>query len=67
MEAALNSLVAHEASSGTTEVVPGLWHRTKQEKLGNPMVGLATKLAMLGTACWSYVRFAVARASPAPG
>ena len=34
---------------------------TKQEKLGSPVVGHATKLKMLGSACWSYVRFAVAR------
>jgi glycosyltransferase involved in cell wall biosynthesis len=61
VEAALNSLVAQRGLVRRDEVVPGLWHRTKQEKLGSPVVGHATKLKMLGSACWSYVRFAVAR------
>ena len=52
---AQRGLVRHD------EVVPGLWHRTKQEKFGSPVVGHATKLKMLSSACWSYVRFAVAR------
>ena len=43
------------------QIVPGLWHRTKQEKFGSPVVGHATKLKMLASACFSYVRFAVAR------
>jgi glycosyltransferase involved in cell wall biosynthesis len=61
VEAALNSLVAQRGLVRHDEVVPGLWHRTKQEKLGSPVVGHATKLKMLGSACWSYVRFTVAR------
>jgi glycosyltransferase involved in cell wall biosynthesis len=61
VEAALNSLVAQRGLVRLDRVVPGLWHRTKQEKFGSPMVGHATKLAMLASACWSYVRFAVAR------
>ena len=61
VEAALNSLVAQRGLVRHDEIVPGLWHRTKQEKLGSPVVGHATKLMMLATACWSYVRFAVAR------
>jgi glycosyltransferase involved in cell wall biosynthesis len=61
VEAALNSLVAQRGLVRCDEVVPGLWHRTKQEKLGSPVVGHATKLKMLASACWSYVRFAVAR------
>lgn len=59
VEAALNSLVARDDLVRVDRVLPGLWHRTKEEKLANPVVGLVTKLAMLLTACWSYVRFAV--------
>jgi glycosyltransferase involved in cell wall biosynthesis len=59
VEAALNSLVARDDLVRVDRVMPGLWHRTKEEKLANPVVGLVTKLAMLLTACWSYVRFAV--------
>jgi glycosyltransferase involved in cell wall biosynthesis len=59
VEAALNSLVARDDLTRVDQVLPGLWHRTKEEKLANPVVGLATKLAMLLTACWSYVRLAV--------
>jgi glycosyltransferase involved in cell wall biosynthesis len=61
VEAALNSIVAQRGLVRRDEVVPGLWHRTKQEKLGGPVVGHAAKLKMLSSACWSYVRFAVAR------
>jgi glycosyltransferase involved in cell wall biosynthesis len=61
VEAALNSLVAQRGLVRRDSIVPGLWHRTKQEKFGSPVVGHATKLKMLGSACWSYVRFAVAR------
>jgi len=61
VEAALNSLVAQQGLVRRDEVLDGLWHRTKEEKLANPVVGFATKLAMLGTACWSYLRFAVVR------
>lgn len=61
VEAALNSLVARRGLVRRDQVLHGLWHRTKEEKLANPMVGHAAKLAMLATACWSYLRFAVAR------
>jgi glycosyltransferase involved in cell wall biosynthesis len=61
VEAALNSLVARDALVRRDRVLDGLWHRTKEEKLANPVVGFATKLLMLGTACWSYARFALAR------
>ena len=68
VEAALNSLVARDDLTRVDQVLPGLWHRTKEEKLANPVVGLVTKLAMLLTACWSYVRFAVlVRARAATG
>jgi glycosyltransferase involved in cell wall biosynthesis len=66
VEAALNSLVAQCGLVRHDEVLPGLWHRTKEEKLASPVVGHATKLAMLASACWSYVRFAVARRVPQP-
>jgi glycosyltransferase involved in cell wall biosynthesis len=61
VEAALNSLVAQRNLVRHDEVLDGLWHRTKEEKLANPVRGHATKLAMLATACWSYLRFAIAR------
>ena len=66
VEAALNSLVAQRGLVRHDEVLPGLWHRTKEEKLASPVVGHATKLAMLASACWSYLRFAVARRVPQP-
>jgi glycosyltransferase involved in cell wall biosynthesis len=71
VEAALNSLVAHHELRRIDRVLPGLWHRTKEEKLANPLVGFVTKLRMLLTACWSYLRFgasrlAGARRVPAP-
>lgn len=59
VEAALNSLVAHRELTRVDQVLPGLWHRTKEEKLSSPLVGLATKVAMLTSACWSYTRFAL--------
>jgi glycosyltransferase involved in cell wall biosynthesis len=57
VEAALNSLVAQRGLVRRDEVLPGLWHRTKEEKLATPALGYATKLAMLASACWGYVRF----------
>jgi polyisoprenyl-phosphate glycosyltransferase len=56
VEAALNSLVAQQGLVRRVEVLPGLWHRTKEEKLATPARGHATKLAMLASACWGYVR-----------
>ena len=66
VEAALNSLVARERLVRDDHVVAGLWHRTKQEKFGSPVLGHATKMAMLATACWSYARFAMGRSEPRP-
>jgi glycosyltransferase involved in cell wall biosynthesis len=66
VEAALNSLVAQRGLRRCDQVLPGLWHRTKQEKLANPVVGFVVKLAMLTSACWSYTRFALARRSIQP-
>jgi glycosyltransferase involved in cell wall biosynthesis len=60
VEAALNSLVAQQGLRRADGVLPGLWHRTKEEKLANPVLGFVTKLGMLASACWSYMRFAVA-------
>src|SRR5690606_2883381 len=62
VEAALNSLVAQSELERVDRVLPGLWHRTKEEKLANPVVGFVVKLGMLVSACWSYVRFAFAHA-----
>jgi glycosyltransferase involved in cell wall biosynthesis len=66
VEAALNSLVAQCDLVRRDQVLPGLWHRTKEEKLASPVVGHATKLAMLATACWSYARCAVTHRVPQP-
>jgi polyisoprenyl-phosphate glycosyltransferase len=66
VEAALNSLVARYGMVRRDRVLPGLWHRTKEEKLASPVVGHAAKLAMLATACWSYARWAVAHRVPQP-
>lgn len=59
VEAALNSIVAHQELTRIDHVLPGLWHRTKEEKLSSPLVGQAAKVAMLTSACWSYLRFAL--------
>jgi glycosyltransferase involved in cell wall biosynthesis len=61
VEAALNCLVARRRLVRRDEVLDGLWHRTKEEKLATPALGHVTKVAMLGSACWGYLRFAVAR------
>ena len=66
VEAALNSLVAQRGLRRRDQVLPGLWHRTKEEKLSNPVVGFVAKLGMLASACWSYTRFALARRSVQP-
>ena len=66
VEAALNSLVAQRGMARDDQVLTGLWHRTKEEKMTSPVVGHATKLAMLATACFSYVRCAVAHRVPQP-
>jgi glycosyltransferase involved in cell wall biosynthesis len=66
VEAALNSVVAQRGLRRRDQVLPGLWHRTKEEKLANPVVGFITKLGMLASACWSYARFALARRSVQP-
>ena len=66
VEAALNSVVNRHGLVRHDQVLPGLWHRTKEEKLASPVVGHATKVAMLASACWSYVRFAVVRRTPQP-
>ena len=61
VEAALNALVAQRSLRRLDRVLPGLWHRTKEEKLANPVVGFAVKTGMLLTACWSYLAFAARR------
>jgi glycosyltransferase involved in cell wall biosynthesis len=61
VEAALNSVVARDDLVRRDRVLDGLWHRTKEEKLANPVVGFVTKLVMLSSACWGYARFAVGR------
>ena len=64
VEAALNSLVAQRGLVRRVDVLPGLWHRTKEEKLATPALGHATKLAMLASACWGYVRLGLRPVAP---
>ncbi|HLM63172.1 MAG TPA: glycosyltransferase [Acidimicrobiales bacterium] len=59
VEAALNSLVGRADLPRSDEVLPGLWHRTKEEKAATPAVGSVRKVGMLACACWSYLRCAV--------
>ena len=66
VEAALNSLVAQRKLPRLDMVCTGLWHRTKEEKFANPVAGFAHKQAMLLTAVWSYLSFAVKRRLLAP-
>lgn len=61
VEAALNSLVAQRKLRRLDLVCFGLWHRTKEEKFDNPAAGFLHKQAMLLTAAWSYVSYAVRR------
>ena len=66
VEAALNSLVAQLDLPRRDLVCTGLWHRTKEEKYANPAAGFVLKQAMLLTAVWSYVAYAVRRKLLAP-
>lgn len=61
VEAALNSMVEERELPTRAFVGEGLWHRTKEEKMDNAAVGYARKVAMLGTATWSYVSYAAVR------
>jgi glycosyltransferase involved in cell wall biosynthesis len=66
VEAALNSLVAQRRLPRRDLVCTGLWHRTKEEKYATPAAGFLHKQAMLLTAVWSYVAYAVRRRLLAP-
>ena len=66
VEAALNSLVAQLELPRRDLVCIGLWHRTKEEKYASPATGFLHKQAMLLTAVWSYVAYAVRRKLLAP-
>ena len=66
VEAALNSLVAQRELDRRDVVCTGLWHRTKEEKYASPAAGFLHKQAMLLTAVWSYVAYAVRRKLLAP-
>jgi glycosyltransferase involved in cell wall biosynthesis len=57
IEAALNSRVGELGLPVAAFVCAGMWHRTKEEKLGAPVLGFVTKVAMLLTAVGSYLRF----------
>lgn len=64
VEAALNAQLALEGARRFDRVLPGLWHRPKQEKSASPLVGHVAKVAMLTSATWSYLRFTARPPSP---
>jgi uncharacterized iron-regulated membrane protein len=53
----LNSLVDERRLPVEAFVCEGLWHRTKEEKYPNPVVGFLAKQAMLLTAVSGYLVF----------
>lgn len=59
IEAALNARCAELALAVHAFVCDGMWHRTKEEKSANRVVGFARKLAMLLVAIWSYATYSV--------
>lgn len=61
VEAALNSLCAERGLPTQAFVCEGLWHRTKEEKYANPVLGFLHKQGMLLTAVWSYASFRLRR------
>lgn len=61
VEASLNSLCAARGIGTEAFILPGLWHRTKEEKFEDPVLGFAHKQAMLLTAGWGYASFRLRR------
>lgn len=61
VEAALNRLVACHGLPRRDDVVPGLWHRMKEQKSPNAVVGVARKVVMFSSVGWAYVRPGFAR------
>lgn len=61
IEAALNARAAEAGLRAEAFVCDGMWHRTKEEKFGNPVEGFLRKVAMLLVAMFSYVNFWVRR------
>jgi glycosyltransferase involved in cell wall biosynthesis len=58
IEAALNSAAKDRGLPVVRFVCDGLWHRTKEQKLG-PVQGFAAKIAMLLTAVFEYLAWRV--------
>ncbi len=56
VEAALNSVCERAGAPTQAFVLPGLWHRTKEEKRG-AVRGFLAKQGMLATAVWSYAAY----------
>jgi glycosyltransferase involved in cell wall biosynthesis len=61
VEAALNSRCADLGLPKTAFVCDGLWHRVKEEKYENRLVGSAKKIAMLLTAAAGYALYRIRR------
>nr|WP_279587060.1 glycosyltransferase [Amycolatopsis arida] len=57
VEAALNSRAADADVPVIAFVLDGMFHRTKEEKAANPMVGFLGKVGMLLTAVGEYARY----------
>ncbi len=61
VEAALNSRAAELGERVEAYVLDGMFHRTKEEKHGNPVLGFAKKVAMLSVAVWEYLAYQLRR------
>jgi glycosyltransferase involved in cell wall biosynthesis len=57
IEAALNSRCADLGLERVAFVCDGLWHRTKEKKYPNRVVGFSAKIGMLAVAVWSYLLY----------
>jgi glycosyltransferase involved in cell wall biosynthesis len=57
VEAALNSLAAQRKLRRRLFILTGVRHRTREEKVSNPVMGFLRKLGMLLSAGWSWVSF----------
>ena len=58
-EAAINRAAADEALPVKSWVLDGMFHRTKEQKLGTPWEGFVAKTKMLSTASWAAAQLKV--------
>lgn len=57
VEAALNCRASDVGGPIAAFVCDGMFHATKEEKLGDPLRGLVAKLRMFATAYWTFPRY----------